>query len=753
MAGARILSRAISGPFVVQQPHLTRPPPSVGRFVARLSIGRVPVFRSPLQSSGASFFEGVSLRPKLQPLQTLILDGQGTMSDTMPSVEGARAMGGGKRTFPGGVSKWQWRYAQKKKEKEAEKARLAREKQLFDERRRNEAMGVAPVLEKPWEPRSSSPASPLPPARQDPQVRALASRFVKPGAVELWTEEDGAVTRTEPKPSARFLPKAGGQGNFVGGSFGGSSSSNGKRNGSSKRRSGPVPVIVDTDMPLADDVVQRKKLKESPESSDEEPLVIEEKTASHLSKTRFDNFKISPLSLKALHEVAGFDTMTVVQNETLPVILKGTDVLARAKTGTGKTVAFLLPAIESILREGSRKVKRNSINVLAICPTRELATQVAAEAKMLTTFHRDLGVQVVIGGTNMATESARLQRSPCQILVGTPGRLLDHIQSDRAVRSQLEDLKVLILDEADQLLDMGFRKSLNGIIKALPTERQTLLFSATVPNEVKSMCEIALKKGYTYIDTVGEDNVETHMKVQQEYLLVPLEKQLSILYALLKEHAVEDPDFKVLVFCTSAKCTALFAEFYKKLGMNTLEIHSRKSQSFRTKASNEFRNHPGGVIMFTSDVSARGVDYPDVTFVVQVGTPASREQYIHRLGRTGRAGKEGRGLLLLTPWEEVFLRSLNDITITQSKGTEVSPDIEAKVNKALGYIDEDTKSKAYQAWLGYYNSCRLLKWDKQTLVKRANLFSSTLGLRQPPALLKKTVGMMGLRNVPGLTVI
>lgn len=270
---------------------------------------------------------------------------------------------------------------------------------------------------------------------------------------------------------------------------------------------------------------------------------------------------------------------------------------------------------------------------------------------------------------------------------------------------------------------------------------------------MKSMCEIALKKGYTYIDTVGEDNVETHMKVQQEYLLVPLEKQLSILYALLKEHAVEDPDFKVLVFCTSAKCTALFAEFYKKLGMNTLEIHSRKSQSFRTKASNEFRNHPGGVIMFTSDVSARGVDYPDVTFVVQVGTPASREQYIHRLGRTGRAGKEGRGLLLLTPWEEVFLRSLNDITITQSKGTEVSPDIEAKVNKALGYIDEDTKSKAYQAWLGYYNSCRLLKWDKQTLVKRANLFSSTLGLRQPPALLKKTVGMMGLRNVPGLTVI
>ncbi|KAG0564623.1 hypothetical protein M758_8G120800 [Ceratodon purpureus] len=752
MAGARILSRAMPGPFLVPKPYLTRrPPPSLEHLVSRLAI-QGPVSRaSPLQSSGGSFFGGGFSFPKLER--------EGVMGDEMPGVEGARAMGGGPRTFPGGVSKWQWKNAQRKKEKMAEKARLAREKQLFDERRRSEAIGAGPLLEKPWEPRAPSGASPLPPVHRDPKIKALADRFQKRGAEELWTEEDGPVSqsRAEARPSARYLPKAGGAGNSMGGNFGGSSSSNGRMNGNGtgKRRGPPQSAAVDTDMPLAEEVVvQRKRVKESPESSDEEPLVIGAtfKNASHLSKTRFDNFKISPLSLKALHEVAGFDTMTVVQNETLPVILKGQDVLAKAKTGTGKTVAFLLPAIEAILREDSHNAKRSPINVLAICPTRELASQVAAEAKMLTTFQRGLGVQVVIGGTNMATETRRLEKSPCQILVGTPGRLLDHIQSNPDVRRQLQDLKVLVLDEADQLLDMGFRKSLDGIIKALPKERQTLLFSATVPNEVKSMCKIALKSNYAYIDTVGEDDEETHVKVKQEYLIVPLEKQLTAIYALLKQHAMQDPNFKVLVFCTTARVTALFAEFYKKLGMNTLEIHSRKSQSFRTKVSDEFRNHPGGVIMFTSDVSARGVDYPDVTLVLQIGTPAGREQYIHRLGRTGRAGKEGRGLLILMPWEEVFLRSLKDITIPQAMDIPITPDVEAKVNKAMQYVSEDAKEKAYQAWLGYYNSCTVLKWDKPTLVKRANLFSTTLGLHQPPALMKKTVGMMGLRNVPGLRI-
>lgn len=233
MAGARILSRAMPGPFLVPKPYLTRrPPPSLDHFVARLSLAAVPVSRaSPLRSSGASFFGGREFLSKVQPVQHF--GREGAMGDEVPGVEGARAMGGGPRTFPGGVSKWQWKNAQKKKEKQAEKARLAREKQLFDERRRSEAIGAGPLLEKPWEPRAPSAASPLPPVHRDPKIKALADRFQKRGAEELWTEEDGAVasSRADARPSARFLPKAGAAGNSMGGSFGGSSSGNGRMNG------------------------------------------------------------------------------------------------------------------------------------------------------------------------------------------------------------------------------------------------------------------------------------------------------------------------------------------------------------------------------------------------------------------------------------------------------------------------------------------------------------------------------------------
>lgn len=222
MAGASILSRAMSGPFLVPKLYLTRPP-SVGIFVSRLSLGRAAV--STRLSSGASYFGASELLSKLQPAL-------GIMSDTVPApVEGARAMGGGPRTFPGGVSKWQWKNAQRKKEKQAEKARLAREKQLFDERRRTEAMAAAPLTEKPWEPPSPNSQSLLPPVHHDPKIRALADRFTKRGAEELWTEDDGAVAyiRQEPQPSARFLPKAaGGPGNST---SGGPSSRNGKTKG------------------------------------------------------------------------------------------------------------------------------------------------------------------------------------------------------------------------------------------------------------------------------------------------------------------------------------------------------------------------------------------------------------------------------------------------------------------------------------------------------------------------------------------
>ncbi|KAL8494937.1 hypothetical protein ACS0TY_019200 [Phlomoides rotata] len=479
--------------------------------------------------------------------------------------------------------------------------------------------------------------------------------------------------------------------------------------------------------------------KSSPQESD-----------SYLSESRFDQCPISPLSLKGIQN-AGYERMTMVQEATLPVILKGKDVLAKAKTGTGKTVAFLLPAIEHVVKlpPTARDEKRPPILVLVICPTRELACQAAAEANKLLKFHPSIGVQVVIGGTRLTLEQKRMQANPCQILVATPGRLRDHIENTSGFATRLMGVKVLVLDEADHLLDMGFRKEIEKIIAAVPKQRQTLLFSATIPPEVRQICHVALKRDHEYINTVQEGSEETHSQVRQTHLVVSLDKHFSLLYTMLKDHIADDVNYKVLVFCTTAKVTKLVAEFLGELNLNVREIHSRKPQSYRTRVSDEFRKSTG-LILVTSDVSARGVDYPDVTLVVQMGVPSDKQQYVHRLGRTGRKGKEGQGILMLTPWEEFFLSNVKDLPISKAPEPLVDPDTKKKVERALSKIEMNTKESAYQAWLGYYNSNKNIGRDKSRLVQLANEFSRSMGLDNPPAIAKVVLGKMGLKNVPGL---
>ncbi|KAL6493950.1 hypothetical protein OROGR_031859 [Orobanche gracilis] len=513
---------------------------------------------------------------------------------------------------------------------------------------------------------------------------------------------------------------------------------------------------------------------------------------SHLSESRFDQCPISPMSLKAIKD-AGYERMTLVQEATLPVILKGLsniyththefakgmpqrhalrkntsplkakrvpvvpsltygkDVLAKAKTGTGKTVAFLLPAIELVVKSPpvGRDEKRPPISVLVICPTRELASQAASEANTLLKYHPSIGVQVVIGGTRLALEQKRMQANLCQILVATPGRLKDHIENTSGFATRLMGVKVLVLDEADQLLDMGFRSAIENIISAVPKQRQTLLFSATVPQEVRQICHIALKRDHEFINTVQEGSEDTHAQVRQMHLVAPLDKHFSLLFTMLKDHIADDVNYKVLVFCTTAMVTRLVAGLLGELNLNVREIHSRKPQSYRTRISDEFRKSKG-LILVTSDVSARGVDYPDVTLVIQIGVPADRQQYIHRLGRTGRKGKEGQGILMLAPWEEYFLSSIKDLPISKAPQPLVDPDTRKKVERALSQVEMKNKESAYQAWLGYYNSNRNVGRDKCRLVELANEFSRSMGLDNPPAIPKLVLGKMGLKNIPGL---
>ncbi|KAJ1690910.1 hypothetical protein LUZ63_015065 [Rhynchospora breviuscula] len=471
---------------------------------------------------------------------------------------------------------------------------------------------------------------------------------------------------------------------------------------------------------------------------------------SYLSQKRFDECCLSQLTLKGVKSV-GYERMTIVQEATLPVILKGKDVLAKARTGTGKTVAFLLPAIELVagLPPVDRDERTPPINVLVVCPTRELADQAAQEATKLVKYHTSIGVQLVMGGTRLALEQKRMQRKPCQILVATPGRLRDHMENTPGFATRLRGVKVLVLDEADRLLDMGFRTDIEKIVDALPKQRQTLLFSATVPDEVRQICYMAMKRDLEFINTVEEGSEETHSQVKQMHVIAPLEKQFQILYGLLNDHISENVDYKVMVFCTTAMVTRLVAEYLDELKLNVREIHSRKTQNYRTRVSKEFRESKG-LILVSSDVSARGVDYPNVTLVIQLGVPADREQYIHRLGRTGRKGKEGTGILMLAPWEGFFLRSIQDLPITEAPLPLIDPDTRKKVARALEHVEVKDKESAYQAWLGYYNSNKNVGRDKYQLVSLASEFSLSIGLDNPPALPKLVLRKMGLNNIPGL---
>lgn len=445
--------------------------------------------------------------------------------------------------------------------------------------------------------------------------------------------------------------------------------------------------------------------------------------------------------------------MTRVQEATLSVALQGTDALVRAKTGTGKSAAFLLPAIEAVLKATSTNTSQRAppILVLILCPTRELASQIAAEANVMLKYHEGIGIQTLVGGTRFKVDIKRLEAEPSQIVVATPGRLLDHIENKSGISVRLMGLKMLIVDEADHLLDLGFRKDMEKIVDCLPRQRQSLMFSATIPKEVRRISQLVLKREHSFIDTVGLGSLETHSKVKQSYVVAPHEVHFQIVQHLLKEHILQVPDYKVIVFCTTGIITSLLFLLLREMKMNVREMHSRKPQLYRTRISNEFREAKR-MILVTSDVSARGMNYPDVTLVIQVGIPTDREQYIHRLGRTGREGKEGEGILLLAPWEEYFLHEIGDLPLEKVPLPHLDPDMKLKMEDSLKRIDSSVKEAAYHAWLGYYNSVREIGRDKTILVELANRFCESIGLQNPPALFRKTAIKMGLRDIPGIRI-
>ncbi|KAF9970041.1 hypothetical protein BGZ73_007359 [Actinomortierella ambigua] len=468
--------------------------------------------------------------------------------------------------------------------------------------------------------------------------------------------------------------------------------------------------------------------------------------------TRFDQIKsLHPKTARAIKNVFKYETMSKVQSEVLSLLPTDKDMFVKAKTGTGKTLGFLIPALETVVSKVDRKTLANGdqTTVLIVSPTRELAQQIADEAKKLCSTHK-FNVHCLVGGESKRQQIRNLNTKRIDLVVGTPGRLNDMIETVREFQESLKGTKVLILDECDQLLDMGFKDSIETIVEALPKERQTLFFSATVSPEIKKIARKSLKEDFTFIDTVDPNEANTNLQVQQTYTITSYDKQLPLLARLIEDHKRANPRGKIMVFLPTTRSTQLYSSLFEDVASyRVFSLHSKKSQEARTRTSDRFRKSNGGVL-FTSDVSARGVDYPDVSLVIQVGIPSSKEQYIHRLGRTGRAGKTGQGVLMMTPVERDFLRTMSDLPLQEDPLMHQMEEIEgderllARLDEAKQRLDPELLNDSFTAYLGYYvGRTDVLQCPRRDILDSAKKFVKALGMEEPPHLSQMFLSKLG----------
>ncbi|CAK4031419.1 ATP-dependent RNA helicase MSS116, mitochondrial [Lecanosticta acicola] len=462
-------------------------------------------------------------------------------------------------------------------------------------------------------------------------------------------------------------------------------------------------------------------------------------------------------------EGMGYQYMTPVQQKVLSQLPTfQSDCLVQAKTGTGKTIAFLLPALHTLL--SSPPLPRGQVGILIVSPTRELALQIAKECNSVTAkLQQSLECHTAYGGTSRDRDLKKFISGDPKIVVATPGRLNDLLSEDQ-VASKFWSIRTLILDEADQMLEAGFLVAINDILSRLPPKSdgwQGMCFSATVPKKIEGVLHKVLKNDFTRLSTIDPNETPTIDRVPQYSVVVPsVRETFTTLRVLLqKEYALQPQNFKVIVFGATANGVALMHALFSNLignnsQMKVFQLQSRLSQNARTRTTEEFKAAPAG-IMFASDVIGRGMDFPNVSLVVQVGLPSSGDQYVHRVGRTARAGNEGRAVVLLTRRESFFLKVNKNLPITPYP-EELSNAAAAEhdeVQTAFYGIDETVKAKAYQAWLGFHKtSMKQLQLNSQGLVQEGNEYAASMGCPEPPVIDRQVVGKMGLKGVPGLNV-
>jgi len=345
----------------------------------------------------------------------------------------------------------------------------------------------------------------------------------------------------------------------------------------------------------------------------------------------FDSLGLSVPILKAVAE-QGYDTPSPIQEQSIPAILKGQDVMAAAQTGTGKTAGFTLPLLQSLL-DGKRP-GANEVRALVLTPTRELAAQVS---NSILNYGANLTLRstVVFGGVKINPQMMTLRKG-VDILIATPGRLLD-LHTRNAVR--LDKIEVLVLDEADRMLDMGFINDIRKIIALIPVRRQTLLFSATFSNDIRKLARGLMVDPVEI--SVSPQNT-TAKTVEQKIIPVDKSKKPSLLTKLIKDNSW----YQVLVFCRTKHGANKLAYQLSKADIKAAPIHGNKSQGARTRALAEFKKGDIQVLVAT-DIAARGIDIDQLPQVVNFDLPRVAEDYVHRIGRTGRAGSEGKAVSLV----------------------------------------------------------------------------------------------------------
>ncbi|XP_027168938.1 DEAD-box ATP-dependent RNA helicase 51-like [Coffea eugenioides] len=417
-----------------------------------------------------------------------------------------------------------------------------------------------------------------------------------------------------------------------------------------------------------------------------------------MSTEAFSLLPISDNTMKAIKEM-NFEFMTQIQARAIPPLLEGEDVLGAARTGSGKTLAFLIPAVE--LLHQIQFTARNGTGVVVICPTRELAIQTHAVAKVLLKYHsQTLGL--VIGGVARRGEAERIVKG-VNLLVATPGRLLDHLQNTKGFI--YKNLKCLMIDEADRILEANFEEEMRQIIKILPKTRQTALFSATQTKKVEDLARLSFQKTPVYIDVDDGRRRVTNEGLEQGFCVVESAKRFLLLYSFLKKNLTK----KVMVFFSTRDSVKFHSALLRYIQIDCLDIYGKQKQEKRTSSFLEFCKAEKGILLCT-DVGARGLDIPAVDWIVQYDPPDEPKEYIHRVGRTARGeGAKGNALLFLMPEELKFLTYLKAAKIPVKEyefNNKKLANVQSRLVELVSnnyYLNKSAK-EAYRSYLLAYNS-------------------------------------------------